>query len=77
MPVSKYHIVTKIPSIKQQRPDRVKNIMDTLERNGFVNPTHTANAIFYQITEKGVDAYFKWVKDFLDFARFHSDSGRI
>lgn len=68
--VSKYHIITKIPQIRQQRPDRVTHIMDSLEKNGFIKSTKTPNATFYQITEKGVDAYFKWIKDFLDFARF-------
>jgi DNA-binding PadR family transcriptional regulator len=72
LPVSKYHIVTKIPQIKQQRPDRVAHIMDSLEKNGFIKSTKTPNATFYQITEKGVDAYFKWIRDFLDFARFTS-----
>jgi DNA-binding PadR family transcriptional regulator len=70
MSVSKYHIITKVPSIKQQRPDRVGYIMDALEKNGFIKSTKTPNATFYQITEKGIDAYFKWIKDFLDFARF-------
>jgi DNA-binding PadR family transcriptional regulator len=70
MPVSKYHIITKVPSIKQQRPDRVGYIMDALEKNGFIKSTKTPNATFYQITEKGINAYFMWIKDFLDFARF-------
>ena len=73
MPVSKYHIITKIPGIKQQRPDRISQIMDSLERNGYIKSTKTPNATFYQVTEKGVNAYFKWIKDFLDFARFNSD----
>jgi len=70
MPVSKYHIVTKVSTIKQQRPDRVGHIMDALEKNGFIKSTKTPNATFYQITENGIEAYFKWIKDFLDFARF-------
>jgi predicted transcriptional regulator len=70
MPVSKYHIITKVPSIKRQRPDRVGHIMDGLVKNGFISYTKTPNATFYQITEKGINAYFKWIKDFLDFARF-------
>jgi predicted transcriptional regulator len=70
MPVSKYHIITKVSSIKQQRPDRVRYIMDALKKNEFIKSTKTPNATFYQITEKGIDAYFKWIKDFLDFARF-------
>jgi DNA-binding PadR family transcriptional regulator len=70
MPVSKYHIVTKVSTIKQQRPDRVGYIMDALEKNGFIKSTKTPNATFYQITENGIEAYFKWIKDFLNFARF-------
>lgn len=71
MPVSKYHIITKIPSIKKQRPDRIAYIMDALEKNGFIKSTKTPSSTFYQITEKGIEAYFKWIKDFLDFARFN------
>jgi DNA-binding PadR family transcriptional regulator len=74
MPVSKYHIITKVQSIKQQRPDRVGYIMDALEKNQFIKSTKTPNATFYQITEKGIDAYFKWIKDFLDFARFSGNA---
>ena len=70
--ISKYHIVTKIQGIKQQRPDRISRIMNTLERNGYISSVKTPNATFYQITEKGKEAYSKWVKDFLDFARFAS-----
>ena len=44
--------------------------MDALEKNGFIKSTKTPNATFYQITEKGINAYFRWIKDFLDFARF-------
>lgn len=74
MPVSKYHIVTKVPGIKQQRPDRVAHIMEALEKNAFIHSTKTPSATFYQITDKGIEAYFKWIKDFLDFARFSSKS---
>jgi predicted transcriptional regulator len=74
MPVSKYHIVTKVPGIKQQRPDRVTHIMDALEKNGFIISTKTPNATFYKITEKGIEAYFKWIRDFLDFARFSTSN---
>lgn len=68
-PVSKYHVITKIPSIKQQRPDRISHIMNILEHNGLIKSIITSNATFYQITQKGSGAYLKWVKDFLDFAR--------
>jgi DNA-binding PadR family transcriptional regulator len=68
-PVSKYHIITKISSIKQQRPDRISHIMTLLENNGLIKSISTSNATFYQITQKGSETYLKWVKDFLDFAR--------
>lgn len=74
MPVSKYHLVTKVPGIRQQRPDRVNHIMEALERNGFISSTKTPNANFYQITPRGAEAYSKWIKDFLEFARFTSGS---
>ncbi len=69
IPVSKYHIITKIQGIKQQRPDRISHIMDILERNGYIKSVKTPNATFYQITELGKDMYSRWVKDFLNFAR--------
>jgi len=35
-PVSKHKIVTNAAGIRQQRPDRVNNIMQILEQNGFI-----------------------------------------
>ena len=69
-PVSKYNIVTNTKGIKQQRPDRINVIMDMLEKNGYIKSVKTSsNVTYYQISEKGIDAYLKWIKDFLDFAR--------
>jgi hypothetical protein len=34
-PISKYHIMTKIIAIRQQRPDRISMILNKLEENGF------------------------------------------
>jgi hypothetical protein len=34
IPVTKYNILTNSPEIRQQRPDRVNNIMEILEQNG-------------------------------------------
>lgn len=34
--VSKYNIVTNTPGIRQQRPDRVNLMMDSLENNGYI-----------------------------------------
>jgi DNA-binding PadR family transcriptional regulator len=70
IPVSKYNIVTNTPGIKQQRPDRVNIMIDSLEKNGYITSVNTSpNLIFYKITQNGIDAYEKWIKDFLDFAR--------
>ncbi|HEY7079601.1 MAG TPA: hypothetical protein VH500_07870 [Nitrososphaeraceae archaeon] len=68
-PVSKYHIITKVPGIKQQRKDRISDIMLTLEKQGLISSIKTSDSTFYHITEKGVDAYSSWVKSFLNFTR--------
>jgi hypothetical protein len=34
VPISKYHIINKLPNIKQQRSDRISDLMDELEKNG-------------------------------------------
>jgi DNA-binding PadR family transcriptional regulator len=67
--ISKYHIMTKISEIKQQRPDRISHILIKLEKNGYIESIETPNTKFYLITEKGFDAYLKWIKDFLTFVR--------
>ena len=60
--VSKYNIVTNT-----SRPDRVNMMMDSLENNGFITLVNTlSNVKFYKITEKGIEAYEKWVKHFLE-----------
>jgi DNA-binding PadR family transcriptional regulator len=68
-PISKYHIINKLPGIKQQRSDRINNLMDELENNGFIQSIKTPNSTFYKITDKGVTAYHEWIKSFLDFSR--------
>ena len=68
-PVSKYHIITKVPSIKQQRKDRISDIMLTLEKQGLISSIKTSDSTFYHVTDKGVEAYSRWVKSFLNFTR--------
>lgn len=68
-PISKYHIINKLPNIKQQRSDRINDLMDELEKSGLVETIKTSNTTFYKITEKGIEAYHKWIKSFLDFSR--------
>ena len=75
-PISKYHIMTKITAIKQQRPDRISLILNRLEENGYIKSTtiDTSSSTnpstkLYLVTEKGFDAYLKWIKEFLSFVR--------
>ena len=45
-------------------------MIDLLEKNGYIISLNTSsNLIFYKITRNGIDAYEKWIKDFLEFAR--------
>jgi DNA-binding PadR family transcriptional regulator len=68
--------MTKINAIRQQRPDRISLILNRLEENGYVKSTidiSNSTTKFYLITEKGIDAYLKWIKDFLSFVRIMKD----
>jgi DNA-binding PadR family transcriptional regulator len=69
VPVSKYHIMTKIPDLKQQRQDRISVILSTLEKSGLIVSIVTPNSTFYRITEKGSTIYLNWVSEFLRFFR--------
>ena len=78
VPVSKYHIMTKIAGIKQQRQDRVSLLLNELEENGYIksiidtsssSSTTNPTTKLYLVTEKGFDAYLKWIKEFLSFVR--------
>lgn len=68
-PISKYHIINKLPGIKQQRSDRINDWMEELEKNGFVESIKTPNSTYYKITDSGYKAYYEWIKSFLSFAR--------
>jgi len=53
-------------------------MMHSLENNGYIVSEHTSsNITFYKITQKGIDEYEKWVKNFLDFARSTNITGSI
>ncbi len=72
-PISRYHIITKVKGLSTQRADRVTRIMEMLERNGYIKSIKTPNATFYQVTERGLNAYYKWAKEFLEFVRSLKD----
>jgi DNA-binding PadR family transcriptional regulator len=66
--------MTKINAIRQQRPDRITLVLKGLEENGYIRSTiDTSDVKLYHITEKGFDAYLKWIKDFLSFVRTMND----
>jgi DNA-binding PadR family transcriptional regulator len=45
-------------------------MIESLEKNGYITSVNTSsNLTFYRITQNGIDAYEKWIKNFLDFAR--------
>jgi len=69
IPISKYHISNKIPGISQQRFDRINNLLEKMEQNGFIESRSSVDMKFYLVTEKGEGAYYQWVKSFLDFSR--------
>ena len=68
-PISRYHIINKIHGIKQQRADRINDLMEELEKKDLVKSIKTPNSTYYNITEKGVESYYRWVQSFLDFSR--------
>jgi DNA-binding PadR family transcriptional regulator len=69
IPVSKYKIITNATGIRKQRPDRVNNIMQILEQNGFIKSIKASTVTFYQITEQGIKAYQQWIRNYLNFVR--------
>ena len=74
IPVSKYNIINNTPLIKKQRPDRVNLIISLLESNGYIKKlTTSSTSAFYQITEKGKEAYSGWIRHYLEYARNISD----
>jgi DNA-binding PadR family transcriptional regulator len=72
-PISKYHIMNKITAIRQQRPDRISMILNKLEDNGYIrsiiDTSNNPTPKLYLVTEKGFEAYLKWIKEFLSFVR--------
>jgi DNA-binding PadR family transcriptional regulator len=71
--------MNKITAIRQQRPDRISLILNRLEENGYIksitmdtsssSSTSPTTTKLYLVTEKGFDAYLKWIKEFLSFVR--------
>jgi hypothetical protein len=50
--------MTKINAIRQQRPDRISNILNGLEENGYIKSIidDVSKTKLYLITETGFDA---------------------
>ena len=68
-PVSKYHVMNRIPGLPSQRQDRVSSILDLLVQRGWVSAEEGDSVFAYKITELGKEEYNKWVKEFLSFVK--------
>ena len=69
-PITKYHIMNRIPGLATQRQDRVSEILDLLVLRGWISleKQASANAV-YKITAEGKMEYDKWIRQFLSFVR--------
>jgi len=69
-PVTKYHVMNRVPGLATQRQDRISEILDLLVLRGWVSfeKLESGNAV-YKITPVGKLEYDKWVREFLSFVR--------
>jgi DNA-binding PadR family transcriptional regulator len=69
-PVTKYHVMNRVPSLPTQRQDRVSEILDLLVLRGWVSlERQDGGATGYKITPEGKIEYGKWIRQFLSFVR--------
>lgn len=69
-PVTKYHVMNRVPGLPTQRQDRVSEIMDLLVLRGWVSlEKQESGSAVYKITAEGKIEYDKWVREFLSFVR--------
>lgn len=69
-PVTKYHVMNRVPSLPTQRQDRVSEILDLLVVRGWVSlEKQDSGTAVYRITSQGKVEYEKWVREFLSFVR--------
>jgi DNA-binding PadR family transcriptional regulator len=69
-PLTKYHIMNRVPGLATQRQDRVSEILDLLVTRGWIalEKRERGNAV-YRITQEGRDEYQKWIREFLSFVK--------
>jgi DNA-binding PadR family transcriptional regulator len=48
-------------------------LLNRLEEKGYIKLIDTSNSKAYLVTEKGFEAYLKWIKEFLSFVRTIND----
>jgi len=73
-PVTKYHVMNRVPGLPSQRQDRISEILDLLVTRSWVSLEKQADgSSAYKITAEGKVEYSKWVQEFLSFVRILRD----
>lgn len=69
-PLTKYHVMNRVPGLATQRQDRISEILDLLVTRGWISleKEERGNAV-YKITPEGRDEYQKWIREFLSFVK--------
>ena len=68
-PVTKYHLMNRVPGLPSQRQDRVSAILDLLVQRGWATAEAKDDTVAYLITQAGKTEYDKWAKQFLAWVR--------
>ena len=68
-PVTKYHLMNRVPGLPSQRQDRVSTILDLLVQRKWISEEPKDDTVAYVITKDGKSEYDKWVKQFLTWVR--------
>jgi len=69
-PITKYHVMNRIPGLPSQRQDRVSAVLDLLVQRGWLSvESRDDGGELYRITEAGKAEYHKWIKEFLAFVK--------
>jgi len=66
--VTKHHIRTKTPRIRDQTSKRITEMLEELVKKGLLETSPSGDRVLYRISEKGRKEYAEWVRKFLEFS---------